>query len=514
LTTVGAAYASDFSGDDTATRRRNDFGHEEDRLLTQYAIEAKPDRHYVLRQYGCLVPGVLHSEPHWQASRMLGVGRWRSFDELRSANRDAWAELWLGRPVILGAEPAWQEAVDAAFFYLHSSAGQATPCSIAPFGLSRRKEYSGHVFWDCETFMFPPLLLTAPNTARALLDYRSRLLHSARDNARLHGYRGVQFPWQSGLTGAEVSPFYSGACGGASEQHITLDVAFAFAQYAHATGDDIFIRQQAWPVLEGVAEWIASRVTKTTRGYEIQRITGPDESLDRVDNNSYTNMAAIVILREAMAMACRLGLTPPASWETIARAMFLPIDPAMKVILKHDTYAYTGGMCVPETLGGYFPFTYRHSPEVDAATCRYHLNLAETYLGMPMFSALFGVWAARAGERSLSRRFFETGILSHRVPPYHQFNETAAHIAKASYGDATTTVFLTNPAGFLMSVLMGLTGLQLDDGDPLAWGKFPIVMPEGWDGIEAERIWVRGRPARLRARHGDARATIEMEEGK
>jgi hypothetical protein len=186
----------------------------------------------------------------------------------------------------------------------------------------------------------------------------------------------------------------------------------------------------------------------------------------------------------------------------------------MKVILKHDTYAYTGGMCVPETLGGYFPFTYRHSPEVDAATCRYHLNLAETYLGMPMFSALFGVWAARAGERSLSRRFFETGILSHRVPPYHQFNETAAHIAKASYGDATTTVFLTNPAGFLMSVLMGLTGLQLDDGDPLAWGKFPIVMPEGWDGIEAERIWVRGRPARLRARHGDARATIEMEEGK
>jgi len=37
-----------------------------------------------------------------------------------------------------------------------------------------------------------------------------------------------------------------------------------------------------------------------------------------------------------------------------------------------------------------------------------------------------------------------------------------------------------------------------------------VVLPEGWEAIEVERIWVRGRPARLVARHGDDRARIEL----
>lgn len=36
-------------------------------------------------------------------------------------------------------------------------------------------------------------------------------------------------------------------------------------------------------------------------------------------------------------------------------------------------------------------------------------------------------------------------------------------------------------------------------------------MPEGWYGIEVERIWVPWRPASLRARQGDERAQIEMD---
>jgi len=38
-------------------------------------------------------------------------------------------------------------------------------------------------------------------------------------------------------------------------------------------------------------------------------------------------------------------------------------------------------------------------------------------------------------------------------------------------------------------------------------------MPAGWDGIEVERIWVGGKPARLEARHGAARARIEIIQG-
>jgi len=51
----------------------------------------------------------------------------------------------------------------------------------------------------------------------------------------------------------------------------------------------------------------------------------PDEGLDNVHNNSYTNMAAIVVLREAIACARRLGFAPPAQWVAIERGMFLPM---------------------------------------------------------------------------------------------------------------------------------------------------------------------------------------------
>jgi len=76
--------------------------------------------------------------------------------------------------------------------------------------------------------MFPPVLLTAPNAARAMLDYRSRLLPAARDNARLNGLRGVQFPAERQHRRGSHAVLRR-AAGGITEQHINLDVAFAFA---------------------------------------------------------------------------------------------------------------------------------------------------------------------------------------------------------------------------------------------------------------------------------------------
>ena len=57
--------------------------------------------------------------------------------------------------------------------------------------------YRGHVFWD-ELFIFPVLNLRLPTITRALLRYRYRRLLEARRAAKLAGYRGAMFPWQSG----------------------------------------------------------------------------------------------------------------------------------------------------------------------------------------------------------------------------------------------------------------------------------------------------------------------------
>ncbi len=506
LATVGAACRSECSGSPVKNKRRNDFGHEEDRALTDYTIDPQAGQRVVLRQIGALVPSLMHEEPHWQASRMVSTGSWRGFDELRERNRAAWADLWKGRIRVTGTGPEWQEALDAAFFYLHSTVTHASPCSAAPFGLSRRAEYMGHVFWDTESFMFPPVLLTAPRTARGMLDYRSRLLPAARYNAMLNGYTGLQFPWQSGTTGSEVTPYY---CEGQNEHHINMEVAFTFVQYVYASGDEQFLREQAWPVLKGVSEWICSRVEKTARGYEIRHIVGVDEGIHNINNNAYTNLESALILRESAAFAKRLGYSVPAIWLDVADHLYIPVDPETQVIMKHDQYRYTSGKCVPETLGAFYPLTCKVPDAQRDATFRYHLDLAHTYLGMPMFSSTYAVWAARMGDRQRALEFFKAGVLDFQHAPYLQASEMSKTWEGLFKDRIAKTVFLTNPAGFLMACLTGLTGLELDAGDPVNWGKHPVVLPEGWESIEVDRIFARGGTYSLVARHGDERATIK-----
>jgi hypothetical protein len=105
-------------------------------------------------------------------------------------------------------------------------------------------------------------------SARRVLDYRFRNLESARSNARLMGRRGLQFPWESApSSGEEAAPMPGSAAW--REDHASLDIARAFALCADVTGDDAFLRDKAWPVLAGVAEWVKSRVTKRRGKYEI-----------------------------------------------------------------------------------------------------------------------------------------------------------------------------------------------------------------------------------------------------
>jgi trehalose/maltose hydrolase-like predicted phosphorylase len=501
LSTIGCASAVEFVGDDLVATERSFFndmeGYQTDRV---FRIDAQPGRTYRVRQFGALVPNVLHNEPHWQAVRLIGQARSRGWETLRSENRTAWAEVWKGRVHILGAAQHWQDISDAAFFYLHSSMHPASPQSVAAFGLSGQPLYQGHIFWDAETFLFPPLLLTAPRTARAMLDYRSQRLPSARNNAALQGYDGILFPWESSLYGDEVTPYQSAS--GWQEQHVNMAVAVAFAQYVYATGDTMFLREQAWPVLRGVAEWIVSRVTHTTAGYTIRNVMGADELTANVTDNAYTNMLVAVALREAGQCATMLGLRPPAIWQTIATRMVVPLDVTTQAILKHSGDTGADHRAVPEVLAAFFPFGYRTEPHITAATYKRYLDPIDRYLGHPMFSALCGLWAARTGDRVRARELFERGIQAFVVPPFHSFSE---------WGSGANPCFLTNPAGFLLALMYGLTGIELDAGVPEAWGKHPIVMPDGWDGILIERVWVHNQPVSLGAYHGEAQMRLRVE---
>ena len=63
------------------------------------------------------------------------------------------------------------------------------------------QDYQGHVFWDQETWMLPPIMMFHPEVAKLMLKSRIRRLAAAKQNAAKNGHTGAQYPWESAYTG-------------------------------------------------------------------------------------------------------------------------------------------------------------------------------------------------------------------------------------------------------------------------------------------------------------------------
>ena len=69
---------------------------------------------------------------------------------------------------------------------------------------------------------------------------------------------------------------------------------------------------------------------------------------------------------------------------------------------------------------------------------------------------------------------------------------------------------MANLGAFLGSLLYGLPGILPNAEKPETWPERRVILPAGWRSIEVERLWVRGRPARLVASHGSDAARLEL----
>jgi trehalose/maltose hydrolase-like predicted phosphorylase len=505
--TVGVAYATEFLGDAQADRRIAAWGVESD-LATDYVFRAYAGRRYRLRQFASVVPNVVHHDPDHQAIRLLGRAREDGWDRLRDENRSHWDGLWRGRVLIDADDDRWQRLADAAFFYLNTSVHPSAASSTSMYGLAMWNDYHyyyGHVMWDVEFFGVPPLLLLQPDAARSLLEYRTQTIEGARSNAKMNGRKGLQFPWESGtLHGEESSP----GVGKASwhEDHVSLDIAWAFAQYAHATGDRRFLKEDVSRILYGVADWVASRVTPTRRGHEWRETMGIAERRMPSDNDAFTVMLAKVVLAEAVGCAERLGDPVPERWTSVMTGLNPRRSRDTGAIMSHDGF-HPGEEkgATPGPLAGIFPVGYTLDPAVEQATLRYYLDLAPGYIGSPMLSPLYGVWAAWAGNRRLATRLYEEGYADLIGPRFVQTLEQSA----TKFREAPPSgPFFANIGGFLTGLLYGLPGLRIGPGEPEKWPSRPVVLPAGWRSIEVERAWIHGKPARLVAPHGAERAEL------
>jgi len=219
-------------------------------------------------------------------------------------------------------------------------------------------------------------------------------------------------------------------------------------------------------------------------------------------------MAASVALDEAIRCAEHLGHDVPTAWRSMAGNIVIPVNRS-GVILDHDGYTRAEEKAsTPAALAGLFPHGYHVTADVEEATLRFYLDMADDYAGSPMLSALLGAWAAMLGDRSRSAHLFEEGYAAFASD---RFNIVHEYRTDKFPDEPVSGPFLANMAGFLVAAMYGLTGIRIGPGTPHTWPERPVVMPDLWDGIQIERIHAHGRPASLLAKNGDHRATLELD---
>lgn len=235
------------------------------------------------------------------------------FDQLLAEHSRAWERRWELADIRIDADADEQVAVRFALFHLLScaAAGQATIAARGLTGLA----YAGHVFWDTDVYVVPALVALLPDRARAALQYRVDRLPAARRAAVARGGVGARFPWESADSGEDVTPTSApspegpvAVTTGERAEHINGAVAWATQRYVDWTGDVDVLADGGRALITETAQWWTSRARIATDGTaHIDRVIGPDEYHDLVDDDAYTNQLASWHLQTASRHFAELG---------------------------------------------------------------------------------------------------------------------------------------------------------------------------------------------------------------
>ncbi|XP_055591890.1 protein-glucosylgalactosylhydroxylysine glucosidase-like isoform X2 [Uranotaenia lowii] len=397
-----------------------------------------------------------------------------------------WESFWSKFDIQIDDNPELQSTVRASIFYLMSNfnltgneaaLGPASTTgfggSLSPTGLGRggsnRDDYEGHSFWDTEIWMFPVVNLIDSRFSEALIDYRFQRLDSAKKHAESGGFRGARFPWESAVSGMEVTqPEYPEVAN--FQQHITADISYALRQYFAATHDLSWLNTKGCFLAAEIAKFWASRLSHdpVTDLYDIKAVMGPDEDHETVTNNAYTNVAAAYALyfgdltkcmcgkKSKNSTAPQLDEMTPQSWSSLAGRLKLLYDSTHDYHPQFQGYELGTVIKQADTVLLGYPLNYQHlrmTPRTRSNDLRFYERVTRA-TGPAMTWAMHAINHLDLGEIEDAERNFERSYRSYVRAPFHVWCEVPP--------DQTGAVnFITGAGGFLQAIINGFAGVRL-----------------------------------------------------
>ena len=411
------------------------------------------------------------SDPKSESERMVIYNLLNSREILLAQHKKLWAELWEGDIEIEG-DITSQQDVRLALYHLYAFGRGDSDLSIAPMGLSLQTPYNGHIFWDTELWMFPPLLLLNQDIARSLVNYRSDRLEQAQKRAVNYGYDGAMFPWESDDTGEEATPPF--ALTGPFEHHITADIAIAFWNYYRVTKDKKWLEEKGYAVIKEIADFWVSRVTENTDGsYSINNVVGANEFAPNVNDNAFTNGAAITALKYAVKASEALGLEPDPKWRKVAEKIRIS---RFEDGTTREHSGYNGEIIKQADVN---LLSYPLSIVNEEQSILKDLEYYEPKLskdGPAMGKSIFAVLYARQGDVDNAYRLFKESYVPNQQAPFGALSEVAT--SNFSY-------FATGAGGMLQTVLFGFAGLDFSDEGIVQNNP---ILPKEWKSLTVKGV--------------------------
>jgi trehalose/maltose hydrolase-like predicted phosphorylase len=430
--------------------------------LAKFTKNLKAGETYIFSVVSSTVSSQQYEDPQNEAERLTIFAMLEGRERLLKRHIEAWDEIWKSDIEVTGDMNITRD-IRFALYHLYSFARAETSYSLSPMGLSGLG-YNGHVFWDTELWMYPPILMLHPDMAKSLLEYRFERLEAARQNAFSHGYKGAMFPWESSSNGSEDTPVW--ALTGPFQHHITGCVGWAFWKYYEVTGDKEWLKNRGWPVLQEVAAFWASRVERNGLGkFDIKNVIGANEWQENIDNNAFTNGMAKTVLRCATQAALELGINPDPDWNYVADNIPILTFPD-GTTRENATY---DGVTIKQADANLlaYPLNIITDPKSIKRDLDYYLpRYAKD--GPAMGFAILGVLYNRLGENEKAAEIFSSSYKPNEVPPFGVISEAAG---------GRNPYFATGAGGMLQAVLSGFGGLEI--------GKTGITqlnttLPKGW----------------------------------
>jgi len=435
---------------------------------TEIIIKFLPEKgvKYTFYKFVSIVPGADVEK----AGEICTAAAYEGFNKLLDDHKKEWNNLWKTDIVIEG-DNSLQKIIHSMIFYLLCSVDKNTHFSIPPMGLAT-SGYYGHIFWDADTYMFPPLLFMHPGMAKSIIMFRYNTLKSAEENAMKNNYKGAMYPWESDDLGEESTPYFAhqNAIG---ENHVVGDVALAQWQYFLATRDTNWLNNYGSKVISATADFWTSRVNynKEKDRYEIGKVVSVSEGLIGVSNETYTNSVAKINLELADKVSDVLGTKKNPKWGEISKKMFIPYNDKEEY---HPTYgtalADVGATQLWSSVVNLL--SYPLQMKMSDNTKRNNLIHAVKSLGKHGAGAMMGtnfvpIIAAELGMDSLFNAIITNTLYGYLRPPFNVLAETHTN---------NSVNFITGAGSFLQQVIFGYTGLRLTDNG--LEEKYSPMLPE------------------------------------